>query len=100
MLIHYLRLGLKPGASDDEIRRRYLALTRRHPPAREPEAFRRIAAAYEALVDERARVEATLFGSAQIHDAEAALRELVEAAAQPRSPGLVELLVAKGLRDG
>lgn len=97
MLVHYLMLGLALGATDDEIRGRYLELTRRHPPGRDPERFRRIAAAYEALADERSRMETALFGSADIHDAEAALQELVAAATRPRSPGLLELLAAEGL---
>ncbi len=95
-----MTLGLLPGACDEEIRRHYLELTRRHPPGRDPERFQRISAAYEALANERGRVESMLFGSAQIHDAEAALHELVAAAAPPRRPGLAQLLSAEGLTDG
>ena len=60
MLTHYLTLGLSPSASHEEIRRRYLALIRRHPPSREPERSQRIVAAYEALKDDRSRVETIL----------------------------------------
>ena len=99
MLIHYLTLGLAPGVSDEEIEGYDLELTRRHPPGREPERFRRIASAYEALADERSRIESALFGSAQIHDAEAGLQEPATAAAKPRNPGLRELLAAEGFVD-
>ena len=53
MLAHYLTLGLAPDAPQAEIRRRYLELTRSHPPSRDPDRFARIAAAYEALQDDR-----------------------------------------------
>lgn len=100
MLTHYLTLGLAPGASDEEVRRRYLDLVRRHPPGRDPERFQRIAAAYEALVDERTRVRSALFGTVGLVDPEGALRELV-AAARLRSwvqpPTLRDLLRDEGL---
>src|SRR4051812_31387242 len=53
-------LGVDETADDAEIRRRYLALVRDHPPDRAPERFRDYRAAYEALLDERKRLEATL----------------------------------------
>lgn len=43
--------GLAPGASEDEIRRRYLELVRLHPPERSPDRFAEIRAAYDALSD-------------------------------------------------
>ena len=48
-------LGVDGDADDAEIRRCYLALVRDHPPDREPERFREIRAAYEALGDVRWR---------------------------------------------
>ena len=55
----YALLGVAPDASDDDIRHAYRALARAHHPDANPvhgrtEAFRRIAAAYEVLGDERA----------------------------------------------
>jgi curved DNA-binding protein CbpA len=53
-------LGVGEDAGDDEIKRRYLALVRAFPPDREPERFQAYRAAYEALRDERKRLEAKL----------------------------------------
>ena len=100
MLAHYLTLGLSPAASGEEIRRRYLELVRAHPPSREPENSQRIIVAYEALKDDRSRVENALFGIARYGDFELALDALVQARPQRRStPGLRTLLAAEGIRD-
>lgn len=100
MLAHYLALGLSPRASREEIRRRYLALIRAHPPSREPERSQRIMDAYEALKDDRSRVETALFGMARYGDFELALNALVRARPYRRStPGLRTLLAAEGKRD-
>ena len=56
-------LGVDEAADDAEIRRRYLALVRDFPPDRAPERFREYRAAYEALSDERKRLEMTLLGT-------------------------------------
>jgi curved DNA-binding protein CbpA len=53
-------LGVEETADDGEIRARYLALVREFPPDRAPERFRDYRAAYEALSDERKRLEMTL----------------------------------------
>ena len=53
-------LGVADDAGDDEIRRRYLTLLREFPPDREPERFQEFRAAYEALSDERKRLETRL----------------------------------------
>ena len=58
-------------AGDAEIRRRYLALVRDFPPDRAPDRFREYRAAYEALSDERKRLEMKL-----LHTNEAALSRL------------------------
>ena len=98
MLAHYLTLDLAPDASQEEIRQRYLELTRRHPPSRDPERFGRIAAAYEALQDDRSRVRTALFGIAAYSDWELALDALVQARTGTRkAPGLQALLAAEGL---
>ena len=100
MLAHYLTLGLSPSASAQEIRRRYLALIRAHPPSREPERGRRIIAAYEALKDDRSRVETAIFGLAGYGDFELALDALVQARPSGRStPGLRTLLEAEGMAE-
>jgi curved DNA-binding protein CbpA len=98
MLAHYLTLDLAPGASQEEIRQRYLDLIRSHPPSRDPDRFGRIAAAYEALQDDRARVRTAMFGIAAYSDWELALDALVQARTAARKvPGLQALLAAEGL---
>ena len=96
MLAHYLVLGLSPSVSPVEVRRRYLELIRTHPPSREPERSQRIIDAYEALKDDRSRVETALFGMARYADFELALDALVRARPHQRStPGLKTLLAAE-----
>ena len=94
MLAHYLALGLPPSASGEAIRRRYLELVRAHPPSREPERSQRIIAAYEALKDDRSRVETALFGMARYGDFELALDALVRARPHRRSTPVLETLLA------
>ena len=92
-------LGVGESADDAEIRRRYLALVRDFPPDRAPDRFREYRAAYEALSDERGRLEATL-----LHTNEAALARLSMAALQAGSLGAsratnqtVTALLAEGI---
>ena len=54
-------LGLDRQADDTAIRRAYAGLVRQFPPEREPEAFRRIRAAYEQLRDPESRTRLSLF---------------------------------------
>jgi DnaJ-class molecular chaperone len=75
-------LGVAEDAGDAEIRRRYLALVREFPPDRDPDRFRDYRAAYDALSDERKRLETKL-----LHTNEAALSRLTAAALQTASPG-------------
>ena len=97
MLAHYLVLGLSPAASQEEIRQCYLQLIRTHPPSQNPERFQQITAAYEALQDDRSRVETAIFGMAQYGDFELALTALVQARPTERkTPGLKTLLAAEG----
>jgi curved DNA-binding protein CbpA len=93
-------LGVEETADDAEIRRRYLALVREFPPDHAPDRFRDIRAAYEALGDERRRLEATL-----LHTNEAALSRLVlgalrgEASATGRaSRKTIAALLADGIK--
>ena len=92
-------LGVDEAADDAEIRRRYLALVRDFPPDRAPERFREYRAAYEALSNERKRLEMTLLGTNTI-----ALSRLCTAALLAASPGLsraskqaVAALLAEGV---
>jgi curved DNA-binding protein CbpA len=92
-------LGVGESDGDAEIRRRYLALVRDFPPDRAPDRFREYRAAYEALSDERGRLEAKL-----LRTNEAALARLSMAALQAASPGAsratkrtVTALLAEGI---
>ena len=97
MLAHYLTLNLAPDAGQEEIRQRYLELIRSHPPSRAPDRFQRIASAYEALQDDRARVRTAIFGIGAYSDWELALDALVQArTAARKAPGLQTLLAAEG----
>jgi curved DNA-binding protein CbpA len=73
-------LGVADDAGDAEIRRRYLMLLREFPPDREPERFQEFRAAYEALSDERKRLETKL-----LHTNAAALTRLSMQALQAGS---------------
>lgn len=55
----YTVLGLTqgPAATPDEIKQTYFALVRAHPPEREPEAFKRIRAAYDRLKTPEQKLE-------------------------------------------
>jgi curved DNA-binding protein CbpA len=53
-------LSVTEDAGDDQIKQRYLALVRAFPPDREPERFQAYRAAYEALRDQRKRLETKL----------------------------------------
>lgn len=75
--------GVHEDASDAEIRRHYLALVRNYPPDRAPERFREYRAAYEALSDERRRLETKLLSTN-----EAALARLGVAALKIAPPAL------------
>jgi DnaJ domain len=75
-------LGVAEDADDAEIRRRYLALVRDFPPDRDPDRFREYRAAYDALSDERKRLETRL-----LHTNVAALSRLRAAALDTPSAG-------------
>ncbi len=53
----YAVLELPRTATAADIKKAYFALVRAHPPEREPEAFKRIRAAYERLRDEESRAD-------------------------------------------
>ena len=56
-------LGVDENATDEEIKRRYLAMVRAYPPDREPARFQLYRAAYEALCNERKRLEIKLLAA-------------------------------------
>jgi curved DNA-binding protein CbpA len=57
----YEVMGLAAGASETEIRQRYLELVREFPPDRAPERFAEVHAAYAKLRDPTLRLHAQLF---------------------------------------
>ena len=59
----YLTLGVSREATDDEIRRAYLAAIHRCPPEQDAERFQAIRAAYETLRSEKSRLEYMLFNT-------------------------------------
>ncbi len=56
----YAVLGLNRTATLDEIKQAYFNQVRQHPPEREPDAFKRIRAAYDQLKTPEKRVEADM----------------------------------------
>ncbi|MDD2604721.1 MAG: J domain-containing protein [Desulfobacteraceae bacterium] len=98
MLVDYLRLGVALDATDAQIRKAYLALIRVHTPERDPARFQEIAAAYERIKDEAARLQTAIFGPFQISDTREAIGALARAATPGRRRvGLGTLLEAVGL---
>src|SRR5215813_9153523 len=57
----YKTLSLEYGATETEIKQAYFAKVREHSPERDPEAFKRIRAAYEKLRSSAERAETDLF---------------------------------------
>jgi curved DNA-binding protein CbpA len=95
LLVDYLMLGLEPGATDDEIRRQYLALVKTHPPEHDPQRFQDITQAYERIKDQRSRIRHRLFSARESADVEASLAYLVRAfTPKRRRAGLQELIKA------
>ena len=97
MLTHYLILDLSLTADDKAIRQRYLEMVRQYSPESDPVMFRRITKAYEAIKDERSRMQCALFEPLHQPDWENQLYELA-AARQPKRKrvGLKELIAAAG----
>lgn len=93
MLIHYITLGLTPEASDAQIRSNYLELVKRYPPEKNPDRFRQINAAYEAVRDIRKRLEGLYLAPDKLPETEDALHNLIQIASKTRRRvGLQELL--------
>lgn len=51
----YAVLGIGPNASDEEVRKAYIARVHEHPPERDPEGFKTVRWAYEKVRDAGAR---------------------------------------------
>lgn len=66
-------LGVEETASDAEVRSAYLEGIRRSPPDRNPDGFRRVREAYEAVRDEERRLALRLFGPAPLDRLESLL---------------------------
>jgi curved DNA-binding protein CbpA len=79
-------LGLDETADDDAVRAAYLTALRQSPPDRDPEGFRRIREAYDALRDHERRLALRLFGPPPLADIEA-LRELASNERRYVGPG-------------
>lgn len=60
-------LGLDDDATDEQVRARYLELSKLHPPDREPERFRLIRAAYDIVRDPDARAKDRVLGPAPLN---------------------------------
>ena len=54
-------LGVSFSADDSAIRKAYLNKVREFPPERDPDGFRQVRTAYEAIIDEEARLRHHLF---------------------------------------
>ena len=62
----YRILGVAPGADEAEVRAAYRAALRRHPPEGDPQGFKRLRAAYEAVRDPAAAASTALFAGPRI----------------------------------
>jgi curved DNA-binding protein CbpA len=71
----FMVLGVEETADDEAVRAAYLAAVRKSPPDRDPEGFRRIREAYDALRDHERRLALRLFGPPPL----ANLEELLDA---------------------
>jgi curved DNA-binding protein CbpA len=69
-------LGIDETADDEVVRVAYLAAVRRSPPDRDPEGFRRVREAYDAVRDEERRLALRLFGPAPLERLESLLDEV------------------------
>ncbi len=73
-------LGLEETAAAEAVRTAYMQALRASPPDRDPEGFRRIREAYEALRDTESRLALRLFGLPPLAD----LGELLDAFPEER----------------
>lgn len=77
-------LGVTESADDGAIRRAYVRLVRQHPPERDPDGFRRVRAAYEAVRSGPDR----------------AVRRLLEAPRLPDVDGVIQAMAGARIPSG
>ncbi len=93
MFKSFLILDLPINASDENIRKKYLELVKKHPPEKDSEQFHKITAAYEEIKDQRSRVKSRLFTALQDTDVDETLETLAASAKfHKKNVGLKELL--------
>ena len=97
MINHMIVLGLSPPVRSEDVRSAYLRLVRAFPPSRYPARAAQIRAAYEALTDDRKRVESELFWLNEYSDALEVVDALEQAIDISRPPvSLKSLIAAEG----
>lgn len=96
MLLYYRVLGIEGTVDDEIIRAKYLELVKKYPPEKEPDKFRLINRAYEAIRDERQRVSTKLSGIDHYRFWKDAFDDLMTTVELERqSPGLEEIVEAQ-----
>ena len=100
MINHMMVLGLSPPARSEDVRSAYLRLVRTFPPSRYPERSAQIRAAYEALADDRKRVESEIFWLNNYADASEAVDALEKAVDLSRPLLSLKSLIAAERRNG
>lgn len=80
----YEVLGLPADSSDEAVRHRYLDLVKQFPPARYPERFAAIRAAYEGLRDRETRLRLQVFRRGTTDSVETILEEVRCPSSRPR----------------
>lgn len=92
MLLYYLILDVPVNASDDVIREKYLELVKKFTPEKNPEQFKKISEAYNALKDKQTRVHKQIFGYSEIKN-EQGLYDLAEALRPARRRATLKELI-------
>ncbi len=82
----YLTLDVALDATDESIHQAYLEAIRRCPAEQDPEAFKSIRTAYEAIRTRKARLEYALFNTDLPTTAD--LLERLSKSSQPQRPGV------------
>jgi DnaJ-class molecular chaperone len=96
MLLYFLTLDLPLTASDEEIRKRYLELIKKHTPEKDPNQFQKITTAYEKIKSVHVRIQTRLFGVLDQADPEKSLMALSRARTPAKKrAGLDELFLSE-----
>ncbi len=101
MLNHFFVLDLPPDASDEEIRKKYFQLVKKHTPEKDPLLFKKITSSYEAVKERRNRIKKIALGNSNsVGDYEEKLRSLVTAQDIKRKRvGLYKLFDKKAVNE-